>query len=274
VTIVGLRIRVLKANEIGFLELNMKLVGRIVLIACLALSPHLLGQGTINLAQQDLDAAQWVYTHSAVHNAWKSLYEAPVAFPDGARGFVIEELYRNGSNYYGNYTGNPATDSLMLARADYCYASLVVLGRATGAETVVLSPDQLAIFTATQFKIERILKSEGPSRVGDTITYMYPGGTFKSPTGVVLRTQFKGKPLHPFKKDGLYLLHLYKEKGGQYPSTAFFSLDTHQVEVVDGHLRVTERISDPVIPNPVRYGESFEAYWKRVSDYFAAHPCP
>jgi hypothetical protein len=163
----------------------------------------------------------------------------------------------------------------MMDREDYCHARLIVLGRDTGVEQVVLSPNQKAIFTATQFKIERILKSSGSSSVGDTITYVYPGGTFKDANGVVLRTQLKGKPLLPFKSGGLYLLTLDKATGSQYPSTAFFSGDTHQVKVVDGHVYSTKRTSDPVLPNPVHYGESFETYWKRVSNFLATQPpCP
>jgi hypothetical protein len=162
----------------------------------------------------------------------------------------------------------------MTARNDYCYASLVVLGRATGIERVVLSPNQKAIFTATQFEIERILKNDGSSSVGSDVVYMYPGGTFKDANGVVLRTQLEGKPLHPFKSNGLYLLSLRKANGNEHPSTAYFSLDTHQVKVVDGHLYSTKRLSDSVIPNPVHYGESFTTYWKRISDFLATHPCP
>jgi hypothetical protein len=249
----------------------MKHVSFIVLIACLAAAPHLFSQGAISLSQQDLEAVQWNYTHLTV-NALRSLYEAPVAFPDGARGYVIKELWRNPS-HYGDYNGDPAHDSLMTARNDYCYASLVVLGRATGVEQVVLSPNQKAIFTATQFKIERILKSDGASSVGGDVVYMYPGGTFKDANGVVLRTQLEGKPLHPFKSNGLYFLSLRKANGHEHPSTAYFSLDTHQVEVVDGHLHSTKRLGDSVVPNPVHDGESFEAFWKRVSDFLALHPC-
>ena len=251
----------------------MKLLDYAILVACLAFSPHLLSQSIISLSQQDLEAAQQAYWGFTV-SAYGSLYKAPVAFPVGARGYVIEELYRHGSTHYGAYTGNPATDSLMIAREDYCAASLVVLGRATGVEQVVMSPNKQAIFTATQFKIERILKSEGSSSVGDDITYMYPGGTFKDAQGIVLRTQLEGKPLRPFKSNGLYLLTLYQSREPGHPSTAYFSVDTHQVKVVDGHIYSTKRISDSVIPNPVRYGESFTAYWKRVSDFLAKYPCP
>jgi len=250
----------------------MKLASCIAMIACLAVPSSLPAQGTINLSQQDLEAAQYEYTFFTIH-VFKSLYEAPVAFPDGARGYVIQELYRDGS-HYGDYNGNPAHDSLMLTRNEDCRASLVVLARATGVEQVVLSPNQQAIFTATQFKIERILKNSGSSSVGDDITYMYPGGTFKGTNGILLRTQFEGKPLHPFKSNGLYLLTLRKVNDPKYQSSAFFSMDTHQVEIIDGHVRSTARMSDPVIPNRVHYGENFEAYWKRVSDFLAAHPCP
>ena len=132
----------------------MKLASCIAMIACLAVPSSLPAQGTINLSQQDLEAAQYEYTFFTIH-VFKSLYEAPVAFPDGARGYVIQELYRDGS-HYGDYNGNPAHDSLMLTRNEDCRASLVVLARATGVEQVVLSPNQQAIFIKSGWLARRV----------------------------------------------------------------------------------------------------------------------
>jgi hypothetical protein len=253
----------------------MKSLKRILVILSLTTSIYLLGQSAISLTQQDLEAAQVVYWGLTPADDGRTLYQDQVAFPDGARGYLIQELYEHQSNFYGDYTGNPAHDSLMLAREEYCHAKLVVLGRATGVEQVVLSPSRKAIFTATQFQIERILKNGDGQQVGDDITYMYPGGTFKGADGVILRTQLQGKPLHPFKANSLYLLSLDKVNGHDHPSTVYFSTDTHQVEIVAGHIYSTKRMSDPVIPNPVRYGESFETYWKRVSNFLETQPsCP
>jgi len=253
----------------------MKLIRRTVLIACLALTPHLLGQGTIGLSQQDLEAAQFFYfSWTLSMSPGETLDGARVAFPDGARGDIIREIYRNTSER-GDYTPDLAYDSLMMARNEYCRASLVVLGRFTGVEQVVLSPNRQAIYTAGQFKIERMLEGGEQNRVGDLITYLYIGGTYHEPDGTVLRTQLAGKPLHPFARNELYLLRLEKNRPDQgYPSEVYFSSDTFQVKVVNGHLYSSKRISDQAIPNPVHDGESFTAYWTHVADFIAKHPCP
>jgi len=244
----------------------MKLARCIALIACLAASPSLLGQGTISLSQQDLDAAQ-SYFGNGMDN--KSLYQEPIAFPDGARGYKRYTMWSPPSDY--SMTGNPSVDSVNLIRYEYCFAPLIVLAQDT-AERTVLSPNQKAVFTATQFRIERVLKDVGSHRVGDVVTFIHLGGIYKDANGTLLRVTVQGEE-HPYKKNGVYLLTLYKAHG-DYPSDAYFSWAVHHTEVINGHIYPTPRLSDDSrTPNPAHYGESFDAYWKRLTNFLAKVPC-
>jgi hypothetical protein len=244
-----------------------KIMGFFIAIACLAAFPRLLAQSAITLSQQDLDSAQWVYSNFvALAKPTDTLYDAPrYFFADGARGYIIR--LRSGDI---GYTDDPHTNSLKLIRSEYCQASLIVVAHDT-AETTVLSPNKRAVFTATQFKIERILKDVDSHKVGDSVTFVHLGGTYKDDQGNLLRVAVKND--RPYKKGGLYLLLLVKARGHNHPSSVYFG-SVDQIEVRDGHIFPTKRLTDsPLIPNPARYGESLDTYWKRITDYLATAPC-
>jgi hypothetical protein len=228
-------------------------------------------QEPIALSQQDLNAAQWAYRFDvALAKASDTLYDSPIISTDGARGYDVLSRYGD-----IGYTHDPHVNALKLMRREYCLSSLIVLARDTG-ETTVLSPNKREILTATQFKIEKILKGADLQQLGDLITFVHFGGTYKDPQGTVLRITLRGAEVR-YKRGALYLLQLHKTMNPDYPSSAYFNMSfdqTQQIRVENGHIFPTGRLTDsPSIPNPAHYGESFDAYWKRLTDYLATAPC-
>jgi len=243
-------------------------VGFLVVLTSLAGPSHLTAQKAVSLSQQDLAMAEYEYTNEfslQLELEHKTLFQAPVAFLDGARGYEITPKFNIGAL---NVTGNSHTDPLSLHQYGYCNSSLIVVARDV-AESTVLSPNQRGVFTATQFQIEKILKSDGSHRQTDTITAIHFGGTVLASNSTVLRVAVEGEK--PYKQQKSYLLYLHKSL--DHPSDAFFLIGYHNIKVENGRIIPTTRPSDGMIPNPARYGESLTGYWKRHTDYLQTNPC-
>jgi hypothetical protein len=245
---------------------------RIILaMACLPVWPVLLGQTAqtpVTLTQQDLVSAQWNFEHSFLPPN-QTLYNAPVAFPDGARGYQSwgsSESLGNPFSSPGDAPAPPTADTWQ-----YCDAASIVVAHETASSTM-LSPDKRGIYTATRFTIEQVVKNDivrrDKHKPGDEVTLVEFGGTFRDDNGTLLRVENGPSQFHP---DRSYLLFLEKQPAA-HPSTAWFSF-VAPVQVVHGNVLPNRRSADGAVPVSATRALSFDAYWRSFRDDFSVNGC-
>lgn len=230
-----------------------------VVAFCVAAWTPLAAQSTLTLSQQDMEAAQYWFSNYPGYG--ESLYDAPIAFPDGARGFELLSFVDHAMEV-GPIQPHDAQSEI---RAQYCNSRLVAIAHATD-HTTVLASNKKAIFSVTRFTIERVLRKDGHLKSGDQITTIEFGGTFRDDKGVLLRVEFKGDT--SFAKGKSYLLYLRKV----HNATTYFP-EAERIEIANGRLFSKGRLGDTMIPTTIKPGETFDEYWKAFLDDFHAHGC-
>jgi len=243
------------------MRVRILLASGCVVTACAMACSAQATKAPLTLSQQDMAAAQFWFQHYFSRDSM-TLYDAPVTFPDGARGFELTPGYVDHAMEVGPIQ---PTDAQSQIRAQYCNSPLVVIAHAND-QTTVLASNKKAIFTVTRFIIERVLRKDSHLKSGDPITTIDFGGTFRDDNGVLLRIVFKGDTY--FAKDKSYLLYLIKV----HNSTAYFP-DAERTEVTNGQLYSSGRLGDTMIPTTIKPGETFDEYWKAFKDDFHVHGC-
>jgi hypothetical protein len=246
----------------------MKGLGIMLAMAYLPALTAQTAQTPVTLTPQDMISTQWRFTHSFLSTN-QTLYDAPVAFPDGARGYQSWGSLESLSNPFSSPGDAPASPTVPIWQ--YCDAASIVIAHETASSTM-LSLDKRGIFTATRFTIEQVVKNDivrnDKHRPGDELTLVEFGGTVRDENGTLLRVDNGPSLFHP---DRSYLLVLEKQPPA-HPSTAWLSFAA-PVQVVNGNVVSNRRSADGAVPDSATPAQSFDAYWRSFRDDFYVHGC-